>query len=107
MIARIWHGWTTPEQADQYEILLRNEVIPGIQEKEIPGFKDIQVLKRQLENETEFTTIMWFDTLESVKQFAGEDYEAAYVPDEARQVLSRFDKRVTHSELRWSLSQNE
>lgn len=107
MIARIWHGWTIPEQADQYETLLKNEVIPGIQEKEIPGFKDIQVLKRQLEKETEFTTIMWFDNLESVRQFAGEDYEAAYVPDEARKVLSRFDKRVTHSELRWSLSQNE
>lgn len=102
MIARIWHGWISPEQANHYEILLKNEVIPGIQNKKIPGFKNIQVLKRQLENETEFTTIMWFDNLESVKQFAGENYETAYVPEEARKILNRFDKKSIHFELRWS-----
>jgi heme-degrading monooxygenase HmoA len=107
MIARIWHGWTAPGQADQYETLLKHEIIPGIQQRGISGFKNIHVLKRQLENETEFTTIMWFDNLESVKQFAGEDYETAYVPEAARKVLNRFDKKVVHHELRWTISQNE
>ena len=56
-------------------------------------------MKRDIENEVEFTTIMWFDTIESVKQFAGESFENAYVPAKAREVLSRFDDKSVHSEL--------
>ena len=43
------------------------------------GYKGIQLLERDVENQVEFTTIMWFDTIESVKQFAGENFESAYV----------------------------
>ncbi|MGH7448908.1 MAG: acyl-CoA dehydrogenase [Longimicrobiales bacterium] len=48
----------------------------------------------------EFKTIMWFDSLEAVRQFAGEDYEQAYVPAAARAVLARFDARSQHYEVR-------
>ncbi len=63
-------------------------------------------MKRGLENEVEFTTIMWFDTIESVKQFTGENFETAYVPAKAREVLSRFDDTSVHCELIHELHYN-
>jgi len=100
MINRIWHGYTTPENADTYEALLKGEIIVGIKDRHIPGFREIQVYRRELGNEVEFVTVMWFDTLDAVRAFAGEDYEAAYVPEKARAILSRFDKRSQHYEVR-------
>ncbi|MBU0490617.1 MAG: antibiotic biosynthesis monooxygenase [Chloroflexi bacterium] len=100
MIARIWHGWTTPGNADQYEVLLKEEVFVGIQNRHIRGFKSIQLLRRQVDEEVEFVTVMLFDSLDAVREFAGEDYELAVVPEKARAVLSRFDERSQHYELR-------
>ena len=103
MIARIWHGYTSKHDADIYENLLKEEIFPGIEKKNVKGYKGIQLLKRDLETEVEFTTIMWFDSIESVKEFAGKDYETAYVPARAREVLARFDARSIHCELRHNL----
>ena len=100
MIFRIWHGWTTPENADIYENFLKKEIFPTIASKNISGYHGIQLLRQQLSNEVEFITIMQFDSLAAVKQFAGEDYEESYVPDKARKVLSRHDKRSQHYELK-------
>jgi len=100
MISRIWHGYTTFENADTYETLLKGEVIVGIKEREIPGFHEIQVFRRERGDEVEFITIMWFDSLDAVRVFAGEDYEVAVVPEKAQAVLSRFDVRSQHYEVR-------
>jgi heme-degrading monooxygenase HmoA len=100
MISRIWHGYTTPENADSYETLLREEVFTGISSRNIAGYKGIQLLRRQLSEETEFITIMWFDSLDSVKSFAGVNYENAVVPDKARKILSHFDKTSQHYEVK-------
>ena len=100
MICRIWHGYTSFETADAYENLLKEEIILGIRDRKIEGFREMQVLRRTLENEVEFITVMWFASIESVKQFAGEDYEAAVVPQKAREVLSHFDDRSQHYEVR-------
>ncbi|WP_437563038.1 antibiotic biosynthesis monooxygenase family protein [Sorangium sp. So ce542] len=100
MIRRIWHGWTTPENADAYEALLKTEIFPGILAKQVRGFRRIELLRRPLGDEVEFVTIMGFDSIEAVKAFAGEDYETAYVPAKARQVLARFDARSQHYEVR-------
>jgi heme-degrading monooxygenase HmoA len=100
MISRIWHGWTTQGNADVYEGLLREEIFVGIKGRNIEGFRSIQLLRRELGEEVEFITIMEFDSLDSVKLFAGEDYEAAVVPPKARAVLSRFDQRSHHYEVR-------
>jgi hypothetical protein len=99
MIARIWHGWTTPENADAYESLLRTQVFPGIIAREIAGFRRIELLRRSAGAEVEFVTVMWFDSLDVVRAFAGEDYEAAVVPPAARAVLARFDARSQHYEV--------
>jgi heme-degrading monooxygenase HmoA len=100
MIVRIWHGWTTPGNADKYEALLKEEIFVGIQNRRIRGFKGIQLLRRERGEEVEFVTIMSFDTLDAVREFAGEDFEAAVVPEKARAVLSRFDERSQHYEVR-------
>ena len=100
MIGRIWHGYTTPENADIYENLLKEEIFAGIRNRHIPGFQEIQLFRRDLGDEAEFITIMWFDSIEAVKAFAGEDYEAAVVPPIARAVLSRFDPRSQHYEVK-------
>lgn len=104
MIGRVWHGWTKPENADAYEALLRHEIFLGIQERQIAGFREIQLLRRSLPAEVEFVTIMWFDSIEAVRAFAGEDYEAAVVPPEARALLTRFDDRSQHFEIRAGLT---
>jgi heme-degrading monooxygenase HmoA len=100
MISRIWHGWTTPGNADQYEALLEKEIFVGIQGRHIAGFKNIQLLRRAVEDEVEFVTIMLFASLDAVREFAGEDYEAAVVPPKARLILSHFDQRSQHYEVR-------
>ena len=101
MIGRIWHGWTQLESADKYEKLLKEEIFPAIASKKIYGYRGIQLFSRPMDkNEVEFITIMLFDSLDIVKQFAGEDYERAYVPPKARELLVRFDERSQHYEIK-------
>ena len=104
MIARIWHGYTTKENADKYENLLKEEIFVGIEQKNVKGYKGIRLLRRELEDETEFTTIMQFESIEDVKQFAGEDYETAYVPAKARLILKRFDPKSVHCQIIYELN---
>jgi hypothetical protein len=100
MISRIWHGWTAPTNADAYESLLESEIFQGIQDHEIAGYPGIHLLRRNLENEVEFVTIMWSDSLGAVRTIAGEDYEAAVVPPKAKALLSLFDARSQHHEVK-------
>ena len=97
-IKRIWHGWTTPENADVYRNLLHDEVFPGIEAKNIPGYLGIELLRREREDEVEFVTIMSFESLQSVIDFQGEDYSRCYVPQQAQAVLKRWDQFSSHYE---------
>jgi hypothetical protein len=99
MIARIWHGWTSLENADAYEALLIQEIFVGIQKRKIGGLLGIELLRRSLDTEVEFITIMSFDSISAVCVFAGDDYEAAVVPSKARALLKRFDERSQHYEI--------
>ncbi len=100
MIGRIWHGWTNPGNSDKYEALLKEEIFTGIQNRHIGGFRGIQLLRREVGEEVEFVTIMLFDSLDAVREFAGEDYEVAVVPEKAREILSHFDEQAQHYEIR-------
>ena len=99
MIGRIWHGWTNRESADAYEELLQTEIFGNIEKQSIPGYRGIHLLRREIGDGIEFVTIMWFETLDAVKAFAGEEYEVAVVPPEARLLLSRFDKHSAHYQV--------
>jgi heme-degrading monooxygenase HmoA len=94
MIARLWRGWTTPENADAYEEFLRTTMFPSIHR--VPGFLGADLLRRDLDGEVAFVTITRFDSLEAVRAFAGEAYEQAVVEPEARRLLSRLDERSEH-----------
>jgi len=96
VVCRIWHGWTTPQNAEAYEKIVRGEVIPSIEARRIPGFRHIDLLRREAGDEVESSTLMWFDHLGAVKEFMGEDYSLIHVPAAARAVLSRFDERASH-----------
>ena len=99
MICRLWRGWTTPANADAYERIVRGEVIPGIEAMGVPGFRHIDLMKRDLGEEVEFQTLMWFDDLAAIKAFIGEDFAVSHVPASARAVLARFDERAAHYEV--------
>jgi antibiotic biosynthesis monooxygenase (ABM) superfamily enzyme len=98
-VCRLWRGWTTPENADAYERIVRGEVIPGIEARRIPGFLHIDLMRRDLDGEIEFQTLMWFDRLDAIKAFMGDNYDLSHVPAAARAVLSRFDERAAHFEV--------
>jgi heme-degrading monooxygenase HmoA len=100
MISRIWHGYTRPGEADAYEALLRDEIFTGIEDRSIDGFQEIQLFRRDVADEVEFITVMWFDSWDAVRAFAGEDVEASVVPPAARALLARFDERSQHYEVR-------
>jgi heme-degrading monooxygenase HmoA len=98
VIARLWHGWARPENADGYEELLRSEVLPGIHR--IGGHRGAYLLRRERDGRVEFVTITLFDDVDAVRAFAGDDYEAAVVPPAARALLDEFDERSEHFEVR-------
>ena len=98
MISRLWHGWTTPANAAAYERLLLTEILPGIAARQIAGYRGAHLLRRDDEAEVEFMTILWFDSLDAVRVFAGEDYTASVVPPKARALLARFDSHAAHYE---------
>ena len=100
MISRIWHGWTSPSNADAYESLLKSEIFVGIKDRHIVGYRGIQLFRRNVGVEVEFVTVMWFESIDAVRVFAGEDYEVAVVPLKARALLARFDARSQHYEVR-------
>ena len=99
MICRLWRGWTTPDNADAYERIVRGEVIPDIEARNIPGFLHIDLMKCNLGNEVEFQTLMWFDSLDAIVAFMGEDYAVSHVPPAAQGVLSRFDSHAAHFQV--------
>jgi heme-degrading monooxygenase HmoA len=94
MIARLWHGVTSHENAEKYEDLLRGEILPGIHR--VKGYRGAYLLRREVLEGAEFVTLTLFDSMESVRRFAGDDVELAVVPEEARKLLARFDHRSVH-----------
>ncbi|MEZ3164181.1 antibiotic biosynthesis monooxygenase [Halorubrum sp. RMP-47] len=100
MIERIWHGWTAPEDADEYERLLREEILPAFADTDNEGYRGARLLRRSDGDEVEFVTVLRFDDLDAVRAFVGEAYREAHVPPTAREVLSRYDDRAAHYEVR-------
>ena len=98
MIARIWHGYTKPEDADGYEAMLKPQLLPGIDK--IPGYKGGIVLRRTLGDEVEFITIMVWESIEMLEAVAGPNYAIAIIPEDRLKYLCRYDKQSAHYEIR-------
>jgi heme-degrading monooxygenase HmoA len=97
VIARIWHGWTSHEDADTYERFLREQMFPSIHR--VPGFRGADLLRRDDGDEVAFITITRFESLDSVRAFAGDDYEQAVIEPEARALLARHDDLSAHYDV--------
>ena len=97
-VARIWRGWATVDNADAYQAVVDGEVMPAIMDRQIPGLLGAHIMRSEdiVDGEVEFTTIIWFDSLDSVRGFMGDDYRKAHVPENAQAVLSRFEAEATH-----------
>jgi heme-degrading monooxygenase HmoA len=98
MIARHWRGWTARENAEAYEQLLKNRVLPGL--AKVEGHRGAMVLRRDVEGEVEFVVINLFDSLEAVRRFAGPDYTVAVFEPEAETLLSRVEPFAVHFDVR-------
>ena len=98
MIARMWHGWTKPADADTYENLLRDEMFPSM--RRIQGFEGAYLLRRVAGDEVEFVTVTLFTSLDAVRRFAGDNYETAVLHPRAAGLLSRYDPKSVHYEIR-------
>ncbi len=104
MICRHWRGWTTREQADAYQTLLTGTVLPEIFARGINGLIRYQAMARDMigedgSPETEHVVEIWFTSIDAIKAFAGDDYEAAHMPDAAVAVLKRWDASALHYRL--------
>ena len=99
MIMRIWHGHTTPANAGAYEDLLKTRILPGIHR--VSGYGGAWILRQNKPDEVEFITITTWDSWKAIEEFAGKSHAGAIVPDEARQLLSRFDERAEHYDAIW------
>jgi len=97
MIARIWHGYTKPEHADAYEAMLKPEMLPGI--GKVPGYCGGFVLRRTLETEIEFITIMIWESIEALKAVAGPNYTVSIIPEDRLKYLSRHDTHAAHYQI--------
>jgi antibiotic biosynthesis monooxygenase (ABM) superfamily enzyme len=92
MIARIWHGWTQPGDAKAYEKLLRDEIFPSIAARKIEGYRGAELFIREDHNEIEFVTLLRFDSMEAVKQFAGADASKPVIFPEAEVLIARMEQ---------------
>lgn len=101
MITRIWHGWTEPQLADDYQQLLDTEIVPAIIGRAIAGLRRVDVLRRcePTGDEVEFVTVMTFDDWSAVEAFAGRRVTDSVVPAAARPLLRRFDEHSQHYDL--------
>jgi heme-degrading monooxygenase HmoA len=70
-----------------------------LEAQRIRGFRSIDLVRRERDSDVEFMTLMWFDTLDGLKEFMGQDYEAAHVPTQAQAVLADFDERAAHYQV--------
>jgi hypothetical protein len=100
MIARHWRGWTKAQDADAYENLLKDRVLPGL--AGIEGYRGGYILRHDGSEEVEFVVVNLFDSLEAVMRFAGPDYTIPVFEPEARRLLCRTEPVAMHYEVRAS-----
>lgn len=102
-IIRTWKGWTTLENVPIYEDMLINEVFPTVKKNGVEGLEKVSISIKHNPNDVEFFLVLQFDSLDAIKIFAGEDYKKAYIPENAKRVLLRYDSEAAHYELREEL----
>jgi antibiotic biosynthesis monooxygenase (ABM) superfamily enzyme len=91
MIARIWHGWTKRADARTYETLLGEEIFPTIAARKINGYRGAELFIREDGDEVEFVTLLRFDSMDAVKEFAGPDASKPVIYPKAEALIVRME----------------
>ena len=94
----MWRGWTAPSAGDDYEHFLLDELFPSM--LQIQGFRGADLLRRPDGGEVAFVTLVRFDALSDVKEFAGDDWERPVIEPRAAELLTRWDEQAAHYETR-------
>ena len=92
MIARIWHGWTKSADAKAYETMLRDEIFPSIAARKIEGYRGTELFLREDLDEVEFVTLLRFDSMAAVKEFAGADASKPVIYPKAEALITRMEQ---------------
>ena len=97
MISRHWTGIAKRDRADDYVEHLETDTFPRL--GVLPGFVRATILRRERDEGTEFRIVTLWESLSSIRAFAGSDIEAAVVPDEVKAMMADYDRRATHYEV--------
>jgi antibiotic biosynthesis monooxygenase (ABM) superfamily enzyme len=92
MIARIWRGWTKRADAKVYENLLRDKIFPSIAARNIKGYRDAELFTRDDGDEVEFVTLLRFDSMDAVREFAGADASKPVIFPGVEELLTRTEQ---------------
>jgi hypothetical protein len=91
MIARIWRGWTKSADAKAYETILRDEIFPSIAAREIEGYCGAELFLREDLDEVESITLLRFDSMDAVTEFAGPDASKPVIFPKAEALITRME----------------
>lgn len=97
MIERHWKGVARVEEAENYIRHLQTKTFLHV--SGLAGFIKATILQRPVDNGMEFLIVTVWDSLESIKQFAGEQVEVANVPREAQEMMVEYDPYAKHYEV--------
>jgi antibiotic biosynthesis monooxygenase (ABM) superfamily enzyme len=92
VVARIWHGWTKSADAQAYEKLLRDEIFPSIAARKIEGYRGAELFIREDGNEVEFVTLLRFDSMDAVTEFAGLETSKPVIFPKAEALITRMEQ---------------
>jgi len=94
MIARMWHGMTLRTKADAYTDFLNATAIPDY--RSTPGNLGVQILRRNEGDRTHFVTLTFWESLETIRGFAGDPVDRAKYYPQDREFLLEFEPDVQH-----------
>jgi len=97
MIVRMWHGRVPTSKADAYREFTNARAIPDYQS--VKGNISVHVLERREGEVTHFITLTFWESLEAIKGFAGDDVETAKYYPEDKDFLLEFEPTVVHYEV--------
>lgn len=97
MIARIWHGVTPIERADEYTTVLLKTGLPDY--RKTAGNQGAYILKRREGDQMHFITLSFWKSKEAIRRFAGDDIsKARYYPEDDDFLLEK-EPHVQHYEV--------
>ena len=96
MISRQWRALAKAACAQDYVQHLKTDTLAHL--GKLPGFVDATILRREVERGVEFVVVTRWQSLDAIRKFAGDDVEAAVVPEEVQRMMIEYDRRARHYE---------